>query len=157
MNKFREVAITSHLFRSSTTSKKRFTLLARGHLQTTGDLFKDQGLSTSHTTTGLGPEEEQVYTPIEGEAQTFTINQEPTVQPSFDHQMADQSQQPQPQPQPPDPMVVVINAAVQAAMNYQQANQHQFPTASGKNYKIVDQTPFDGKLKQLNPSFRNVK
>jgi len=71
--------------------------------------------------------------------------------------MADQSQQPQPQPQPPDPMVVVINAAVQAAMNYQQANQHQFPTASGKNYKIVDQTPFDGKLKQLNPSFRNVK
>jgi len=54
--------------------QKCFTPLARGHPQTTGGLFKDQGPSTSHTTTGPGPEEEQVYTPIEGKAQTFTTN-----------------------------------------------------------------------------------
>ena len=36
--------------------------------------------------------------------------------------MVDQSQQSQPQPQQQDPMVVVINAAVQVVMNYQQAN-----------------------------------
>ena len=102
--------------------------MPRGHPQTTGDLFGDQEPSTSHTTTGLGPEEEQVYTPIEGEAQTFTTVQEPITQPSFDHPMADQSQQ-QPQTQPQqqqDPMAAVINAAVQAAMNYQHANQQQF-------------------------------
>jgi len=63
--------------------------------------------------TGPGPqEEEQVYTPIEGEAQTFTTEQEPITQPSFDQSVADQSQQqPQPQPQPPqDPMAVVIKS-----------------------------------------------
>jgi len=121
----------------------------RGHPQTTGDLFTDQEPSTSQTATGPGPEEEeQVYTPIEGEAQTFTTEQEPITQPSFDHPMADQSQQ-QPQPQQ-DPMAAVIDAAVQAAMNYQHANQHQFQQASGgKNYKITDQTPFDGKSEQI--------
>jgi len=113
----------------------------------------DQEPSTSHMTTGPGPEEEQVYTPIEGKEQTFTAEQEPILQPSFNHPMADQSQQqPQPQPQPQqDPMAAVINAAVQAAMNYQHANQHQFQqqASSGKNYKIADQTPFDGKPEQI--------
>ena len=74
------------------------------------------------------------------------------MQPSFDHLMTDQSQQ-QPQTQTQsqqDSMAVVINAAVQAVMNYQHANQHQFQQASGgKNYKIADQNPFDGKPKQI--------
>jgi len=34
-------------------------------------------------------------------------------------------------------------------MNYQRANQQQFPVAGGKNYKITDQVPFDGKPKQI--------
>jgi len=100
----------SNLFGSSTKGKKCFTPLARGHPQTTGDLFTDQGPSTSHTTAGPGPEEEQVYTPIEGEVQTFTIDQEPIAQLSVDQQMADQSQQPQPQIQQQDSMFAVINA-----------------------------------------------
>jgi len=73
--------------------------------------------------------------------------------------MADQSQQ-QPQTQPQqqqDPMAVVINAAVQAAMNYQHANQQQFQTSSGKNYKIADQTPFDGKPKQIESFLQECK
>jgi len=98
--------------------------------------------------TGPGPEEEQIYTPIEGEAQTFITEQQP--KPSFNHPMAEQPQQ-QPQQQE-DPMQVVINAAVQAAMTYQacqQSQQQQLPVASGKNYKIADQVPFDGKSKQI--------
>ena len=121
-----------------------------GHPQTTGDLFIDhQEPSTSHTATGPGPEEEQVYTPLEGEAQTFTTEQQPL--PSFDHLMAEQpQQQPQMQPQQQeDPMQAVINAAVQAAMMYQACQQPQLPVASSKNYKIADQVPFDGKPKQI--------
>ena len=71
--------------------------------------------------------------------------------------MADQSQQQKSQQQQQDPMVAVINAAVQAAMNYQQANQHQFHTSSGKNYKIADQTPFDGKPEQIESFLQNAK
>jgi len=151
LDRFREVAITSNLFRSSTKGKRHFIPLPRGHPQTTGDLFGDQEPSTSHTATGPGPEEEQVHTPIEGEAQAFTIDQEPITQPSFDHPMADQSQQ-QPQTQPQqqqDPLIAVVNAAVQAVMDYQQAHQNQFQASSGKNYKITDQTPFDGKPEQI--------
>ena len=127
--------------------KRHFIPLQRGHPQTTGDLFIDQEPSTSQTATGPGPEEEeQVYIPTEGEVQTFMIEQEPITQPSFDQPMADQlQQQPQTQQQPPqDPM-----AAVQAAMNYQHANQHQFQTAGSKNYKVADQAPFNGKPEQI--------
>jgi len=157
LDRFHVVAITSNLFGSSSKGKRRFTPLQRGHPQTTGDLFADQEPSTSQTATGPGPEEEQqVYTPFEGEAQTFTMEEQP--QPSFDHAMADQSQQqpqmqPEQQPQPQqqqDPLAAVINAAVQSAMNYQRANQHQFPqVASSKNYKVADQAPFDGKPEQI--------
>jgi len=65
-----------NLFGSSSKGKRRFIPLPRGHPQTTGDLFRDQEPSTSHMTAGPGPEEEeQVNTPIEGEAPTFTIEQ----------------------------------------------------------------------------------
>jgi len=143
-----------NLFGSTSKGKKRWTPLPRGgHPQTTGDLFIDhQEPSTSHTATGPGPEEEQVYTPLEGEAQTFTTEQQPL--PSFDHLMAEQpQQQPQMQPQQQeDPLQAVINAAVQTAMTYQacqQPQQQQLPVASGKNYKIADQVPFDGKPEQI--------
>jgi len=68
--------------------------------------------------------------------------------------MAEQlQQQPQMQPQQQeDPLQAVINAAVQAAMTYQarqQPQQQQLPAASGKNYKIMDQVPFDGKPEQI--------
>ena len=68
--------------------------------------------------------------------------------------MAEQpQQQPQMQPQQQeDPLQAVINATVQAAMTYQarqQPQQQQLPVTSGKNYKIADQVPFDGKPEQI--------
>jgi len=102
--------------------------------------------------TGPGPEKERVYTPLEGEVQTFTTEQQ--LQPSLNHPMAEQpQQQPQMQPQQQeDPLQAVISAAVQAAMTYQarqQPQQQQLPVTSSKNYKIADQVPFDRKPEQI--------
>ena len=54
----------------------------------------------------------------------------------------------QPQTQQDPALVAVINAVVQAAMTFQQQNQQ--PTTS-KNYKISDQTPFNGKAENIEP------
>ena len=62
--------------------------------------------------------------------------------PPPDHEITEQPQQHDPA------LVAVVNAAVQAAMTFQQQNQQ--PTTS-KNYKISNQTPFDGKAENIEP------
>ena len=93
------------------------------------------------------PDEGQFETPREGDKQTFATDQiepptNPFPDPPVDHKMTEQ-------PAPQDPaLVAVINAAVQAAMTFQKENQQ--PTTS-KNYKISDQSPFDGKAENIEP------
>ena len=104
--------------------------------------------STSQVPSGEIPDEGQFETPREGDEQTFAIDQiEPPINPQqdlpIDHKMTEQ-----PQTQQDPALVAIINAAVQAAMTFQQQNQQ--PTTS-KNYKISNQTPFDGKAKNIEP------
>ena len=92
------------------------------------------------------PDKGQFETPREGDEQTFAADQiESPINPLQDlpinHEMTEQPQQ--------DPaLVAIINAAVQAAMTFQQENQQ--PTTS-KNYKISNPTPFDGKAENIEP------
>lgn len=150
------VAITAGLF-SRRDSKRR--ALQLGHPQTTNELYDNLAALSHYIPQDRNLEEAQVYsTPNEGNEPTFTQTEPEPM--SFDqHEQPNTSihamrieQQPQEQPQQPsgedETLHRVIQAAVQATMNYQAKNQQHFPTTS-KNYKIADQAPFTGRAEQL--------
>ena len=126
-------------------SKRQWTPLpSRGHPQTVGEFYTNPAASTSQAPSREIPNKGQFETSREGDEQTFATDQiEPLQDPPIDHEMTEQ-----PQAQQDPALVAVINAAVQAAMTFQQQNQQ--PTTS-KNYKISDQTPFDGKAENIEP------